>query len=91
MDAKDKGAEAGTDSKRITITVNGREREYEREQVIDFHGVVKLAFPKDNERDTTIYSVSYSGPRGTEGALVEGDKVRVKAGMLFNVRRTDRS
>ena len=46
MDAKDKGSVPEKNPKEITIIVNGRKRSYEREQEIDFDGVVKLAFPR---------------------------------------------
>ena len=91
MNEKDKIPGQGKTPKEITIIVNGRVREHEREQEISFLDVVKLAYPDDQLNDTTIYSVSYSGPRGVDGVLVEGDKVQVKEGMIFNVRRTDRS
>ena len=91
MDEKDKIPEQGKGPKEITVTINGRARTYEREQEIDFYAVVKLAYPDDELVDTTIYTVTYAGPRGVDGAMVEGDKVHVKDGMIFNVRRTDRS
>ncbi len=74
-----------------TIVVTGRPRlvtEYE----ISFSEVVALA---DNlpSGDNVVYTITYRRGHGhkPEGTLTEGNTVKVKEGMIFNVRATDKS
>ncbi len=75
--------------KSFTITVNGREKEVDH-KVVSFAEIVALAnIPGDAN---TIYTVTYKrGRRGAEGTMVEGDTVKIKNGMIFNVTATSKS
>lgn len=78
--------------KTVTIVVNGREKEVEKDD-LSFSEVVVLAFGSPATGDNIIYTVTYKRGHGNkpEGTLVEGDTVKVKDGMVFNVTRTDKS
>jgi len=75
-----------------TIVVNGREKEV-TQKVLSIAEVVTLAFGSAPGGDNIIFTVTYK--RGDddkpEGTLVEGDTVKLKDGMIFNVTRTDKS
>lgn len=79
-------------AKQVTIVVNGREKQVEKDE-LSFSEVVSLAFGVPTGSDTTIFTVTYKRGHGhkPEGSLVEGDTVKVKDGMVFNVSRTDKS
>jgi hypothetical protein len=81
-----------TQPKRFTVIVNGRPKEANQTH-LSFWEVVKLAFPDAVPSQTTIFTVMYKrGPaHNPEGSMVEGQKVQLKDGMLFNVTRTDKS
>lgn len=76
--------------KEVTIIVNGREKQYPKEE-ISFAEVVALAF--ENPSKDTMYTVTYKKGHGNkpEGTLVEGQSVKVKDGMIFNVTATNKS
>jgi hypothetical protein len=75
--------------KTFTIIVNGREKEVDH-KVASFAEIVALAnIPGDVN---TVYTVTYKkGRRGAEGTMVEGDTVKIKNGMIFNVTATSKS
>jgi hypothetical protein len=76
--------------KHVTIIVNTRPREWDKE-TISYEEVVALAFnPPD---PNTVYTVDFSnGPHGhTEGTLTKGRRVPVAQGMIFNVTPTGKS
>lgn len=82
--------ESGT--KKVTIIVNGREREVERGK-ITFWEVVKLAFENPNPGPNIVFTVTYRRGQSPkpQGTMVEGDEVQVTDGMIFDVTRTDKS
>jgi len=62
-------------------------------KVLTFWEVVRLAYPPSADGPQVVYTVTFkkaAGPR-REGTLEEGQKVEIKNGTIFNVRRTDRS
>ena len=79
-------------NKLYNIIVNGEEKEFDK-KYISYEEVVTLAFGRGSNNDKTIYTVTYARGHGNkpEGSMVEGDSVRVKEGMVFNVVRTDKS
>ena len=85
----DQGQEA---NKVYKIMVNGRPKEV-HSKVLTFVDVVKLAFEDAVFNDVTVYTITYKRGEGNkpEGTLVEGESVKVKEGMVFNVKRTDKS
>lgn len=77
--------------KQFTIIVNGREKVVTTKE-ISFAQVVALANLPSGPN--IVYTVTYRrGGEGNkpEGTLVEGETVKVKEGMIFNVTATDKS
>jgi hypothetical protein len=75
-----------------TIYVNGEQKEI-RTKRVTFAEIVKLAFPVPPKGDNILYTVSYEDgpPANPQGSMKEGDIVRIKNGMVFNVTATDKS
>jgi hypothetical protein len=73
----------------FTIFVNGQPKELDH-KVVSFAEIVALAdLPGD---PNTIYTVTYKkGRHDAQGTMVGGDTVRIKNGMIFNVKATGRS
>jgi len=84
--------EAPGQNKEFTIIVNGREKSWSFRE-ITFIQVIELAFNTSEINDTTIYTVTYKRGEGNkpEGTMVNGDTVKVKNGMIFNVTPTNKS
>lgn len=79
--------------KKVTIIVNGRQREVD-ERELSFSDVVYLAFgERPGDSPSKFFTVTYRRGHGDkpEGHLVEGETVKVKDGMIFNVTATDKS
>jgi Multiubiquitin len=76
----------------LKIFVNSREEVVPKKHV-SYDQIVKLAYPTPPDGQDPMYLVTYSkGPRANpSGTLVEGQKVKVKNGMIFNVKVTNRS
>lgn len=76
----------------VKIIVNAREKEWKKKN-ISFDQIVKLAYPTPPAGQLIVYTVTYhNGPRvNPEGTMLDGDKVKVKDGMVFNVQYTDKS
>ena len=76
----------------FNIIVNGREKIVTQHE-LSYIDVVRLAFENPTINENIIYTVTYK--RGhdhkSEGTMVDGDTVKVKPGMIFNVTRTDKS
>lgn len=79
-------------AKPTKIIVNGRQKEVFAKE-LSFEEVVRLAFDDAVFNDTTIYTITFKRGHGDkpEGTLVQGESVKVKEGMIFNVARTDKS
>jgi hypothetical protein len=82
-----------TSQRQFTIYVNGRARQVAAKELLTFDEVVALAFENPAKGPNTVYTVTYRRGEGNkpEGTLVEGESVKVKDGMIFNVTRTDKS
>lgn len=78
--------------KKITVIVNGREHEVDP-GLITFEQLLVLAFTNPPTGPNIYYTVTFrKGPRQRpEGSLQPSESVRVKKGMIFNVRSTDKS
>jgi len=76
----------------FTIIVNARKKKW-TEKKISFRQAVELAYGSFEDNPDISYTVTYSdGPEPKpEGRLVDGQSVKVKNGMIFNVKRTDKS
>jgi len=79
--------------KTVTIIVNGRERSWAKNAEISYEEVVRLAFENPPMGDDVQHTVQYTRGEGHRptGALVEGQSVKVKEGMVFDVTPTNRS
>lgn len=78
--------------KTITIIVNGRSRPVPKDN-LSFAEIVALAFENPPTGDAVEITVTYTRGRGEkpEGSLTNGQTVKVKEGMVFNVSATNRS
>lgn len=75
-----------------TIIVNGRSKDVAAKD-LSFEEIVRLAFDDAVFNDVTIYTITFKRGHGdrSAGTLVEGESIKVKEGMIFNVARTDKS
>ena len=77
-------------TKDYSILVNGRERIVAVKKQ-SYRDIARLAYP-DANFDQFLYTITFfKGEGGHEGDLVEGETINVKDGMVFNVRRSDKS
>ena len=77
--------------KEITIIINGRPKEVEKEK-ITFQEVVVLAFGEMLQDPNVVYTVTYSkGHNPDKGIMVEGNTINTKQGMNINVTKTTKS
>jgi hypothetical protein len=90
-EAKDKDAGHGQD-KQYTIVVNGRQKVVTKKE-LSFGEVAALAFDPPPTGPNFVFTVTYRRGEGNkpEGSLIEGETVKVKEGMIFNVTATDKS
>lgn len=86
------GKENGEVHKGFRIIVDGTPHVIQTEE-ITFDEIVDIAYPSGGRGDLITYTVSFyeGGGRPAEGSLIEGEKVKIKDGTVFNVTRTDRS
>jgi len=80
-------------SKTITIIVNAEEKIVDKKEELTFDEVVDLAFNPRPVGDQIVYRITYYRGHGNkpEGHLLEGESVKAKDGMVFNVKYTDKS
>ena len=78
--------------KATTVVVNGRERIVEAHD-LTFADVAALAFDPVPSGPNILITVTYRRGHGNkpEGSMVDGDTIKVKEGMIFNVSVTDKS
>ena len=78
--------------RKFRIIVNLEPKEVEQ-RILTFREVVTLAYPNPDFKPTIIYTVTYKRAVGPmrEGSLIEGEKVEIKNGTIFNVTKTDKS
>lgn len=81
------------DPETVTIIVNGRPKPVPKKDELTFYEVVALAFANPQTGDGIQYTVQYTRGHGHKpaGTLVEGQSVKVKEGMEFDVTQTNRS
>jgi Multiubiquitin len=78
--------------KEFTIIVNGRQKVVTQKE-LSFAEIVALAFDNPPTGPNIVFTVTYRRGEGNkpEGTLIEGETVKVKEGMIFNVTATDKS
>jgi len=81
------------EAKTVTIIVNGRAKTVPKNEEITFDQLVALAFPNPPTGDGVQFTVQYTRGQGNKpaGTLVEGQSIKVKDGMEFDVTPTNRS
>jgi len=74
------------------IIVNGRQK-LETEKRLSFYDIVALAFDPPPTGPDLIFTITYrKGPhKKSEGTLIEGQTIKIKNGMIFNVTPTNKS
>jgi hypothetical protein len=79
--------------KTVTVIVNGRPKTLPKKEVLTFEEVIALAFENPPTGDGIQYTVQYTRGHGNKpaGTLVEGQSVKIKEGMEFDVTSTNRS
>lgn len=79
--------------KTVTIIVNARQKSWPKNEEITYDQVIKLAFDNPPTGDGVQFTVQYTHGEGHKpsGTLVEGQSVKVKDGMVFDVTGTNRS
>lgn len=90
MSDQEHGTELHGRTKTVTIIINGRPVEYDKEE-ISFREVISLSsLPSGPDY---AYTVTYRRGHGGYGehSLVEGQSIRVKEGMIFNATATNKS
>ena len=89
--AEGKDAGHGQD-KQYTIIVNGRQKVVTKKE-LTFAEIIALAFDPIPTGPNIVFTVTYRRGEGNkpEGSLTEGEAVKVKEGMIFNVTATDKS
>jgi hypothetical protein len=77
----------------VTIIINGKAKQVQKNATLSFWDVVKLAFDNPQTGEGIQYTIQYTRGEGNKpaGALVEGQSVKVKDGMEFDVTPTNRS
>ena len=80
------------DDKMFLITVNGRQRQVERDE-FSFDDLVNLAFDEPARGPQIVFTITFreAGGRIPEGELDEGQRLKVRDGTIINVTRTDQS
>jgi hypothetical protein len=84
---------ADPNKKELKIVVNGREKTW-AEKEISFDQVIKLAFDNPPSGPNIVFTVTYrkgGNDNKPDGTLAQGESVKVKDGMVFNVTPTDKS
>jgi uncharacterized protein YegP (UPF0339 family) len=78
--------------KEYEIIVNGRPKVVVSKE-LSFFDIVKLAFGEVISDGRKIYTMTFKKGVGArpEGILVEGDVIKIKKGVIFNVSATDKS
>jgi hypothetical protein len=79
-------------SKEFAIIVNGRKKVVTMKR-LSFEQIVPLGFDTVPTGPNIIFTITYmDGPHANpEGQLIEGATIKIKDGMVFNVRATDKS
>ncbi|MDW9844120.1 hypothetical protein GOB05_30085 [Sinorhizobium meliloti] len=79
--------------KTVTIIVNGRQKTVLKNDDLDFGEVIALAFENPPTGEGVQFTIQYTRGHGNKpaGSLVEGQSVKVKEGMEFDVTPTNRS
>ncbi|WP_447985443.1 multiubiquitin domain-containing protein [Nitrospira sp. Nam74] len=78
--------------KEFNIIVNGRPKVMTGKE-LSYAQIVGLAFDNPPTGENVAFTITYRKGEGNkpEGTLVEGETVKIKEGMIFNVTTTNKS
>lgn len=78
--------------KQFTIIVNGRAKVVTGKE-LSYAQVVALGFDNPPTGENVSFTITYRKGEGNkpDGTLVEGETVKIKEGMIFNVTPTNKS
>ena len=78
--------------RKVTVIVNTQPHSVDKGE-LTFEEIVHLAFGGQPGGENIAFTVTHRRGHGNKpsGSLVEGESVRVKEDMIFNVTRTDKS
>jgi hypothetical protein len=78
--------------KQKTIVVNGEQKVVTADE-LSFDQIVDLAFDPSQRGPQIEFTVDYrkGDDKKPKGSLVQGQTVKIKDGMIFDVTRTDKS
>jgi hypothetical protein len=81
------------EAKTVTIIVNGRQKTVPKNEELSFDAIIALAFDNPPTGEGVQFTVQYTRGQGNKpaGTLLEGQSVKVKDGMEFDVTPTNRS
>lgn len=91
---KEKSPDGEKGPKDDTIIVNGRSKSIPKKtKELTFSEVVDLAYENPPTGPNTIFTITYRRGKGDKpkGSLVKGEEVKIKDGMIFDVRSTNKS
>lgn len=79
--------------KLITIIVNGQAKQVNKKEELTYDELIDLAFDPRPTGPNIEFTVTFRRGHGNkpEGTLVQGESVKVKDEMVFNVTATDKS
>lgn len=88
----EKNQDKPDDKERFKIIVNGKEKISPKRE-LGYEDIVQLAFDKpDFDNPYISYTITYKQPQtAQQGSIVKGQTVKIEAGMVFNVTKTDKS
>jgi Multiubiquitin len=85
--------ELRSEPKTVTIIVNGRLKSVPKSNNLTFAEIIALAFENPPTGDGVQFTIQYTRGHGNKpaGPLIEGQSVKPKEGMEFDVTPTNRS
>lgn len=77
----------------ITFVINGRPKTVAKNANLTFDEIVALAFDNPPSGEGVQFTIQYTRGHGDKpsGTLIEGQSVKIKEGMEFDVTSTNRS
>ncbi len=92
MSSEHENVAADKKEKDFTIIVNARAKVVQDKE-LTFNQIVGLAFNPVPSGENIVFTILYRNGHGNkpEGSMDEGESVKIKEGMIFDVTPTDKS